>query len=76
MALRVGRSLLAIRLKDSKLSQREFARLLGVTESMVSMYISGERIMSLARARLAAHILNCYIEDLYEWEGLPNGRRW
>lgn len=75
MALRLGRSLLQRRLKESGLTQREFADRLGVWESVVSMWISRERTMSLERAINTAHILGCKVEDLQEIEEVPSKKR-
>jgi transcriptional regulator with XRE-family HTH domain len=62
-------------LKESGLTQREFADRLGVWESVVSMWISRERTMSLEKALNAAHILGCAVEDLHETEVVPLKKR-
>jgi transcriptional regulator with XRE-family HTH domain len=71
MALRIGRSLLRFRIKEAGLTQRDFAKSLGVGESFVSMVISGEREFSHERAVNAAHILGCRVEQLNEWHEVP-----
>lgn len=45
----------------------ELARRMKVYESTVSRWISEERDMSYENAVLAARILKCHAEDLYEW---------
>jgi DNA-binding transcriptional regulator YdaS (Cro superfamily) len=51
-----------------EMSPAELARRLGVNESTVSRWISGERKMSYEHAVEVARILNCHAEDLYEME--------
>jgi DNA-binding transcriptional regulator YiaG len=64
MALRKGRS----RLKELlDMPQADFARHMEVTESTVSHWITGKQKMNLDNAVLAARILHCSVEDLYEW---------
>lgn len=65
MALRIGRSRLTEFL--GTMSQAEFARRLGVSEPYVSQIISGKIKFSLIKAKEAADVLGCSIEDLYEW---------
>lgn len=70
MALRIGRSRLPELLRNKRLSQVEFARKMNVTEAFVSKIISGDSKLSLLKAKRAADILGCIIEDLYTWEYL------
>jgi transcriptional regulator with XRE-family HTH domain len=65
MALRRGRCRLSSLLED--LSPAEFARRMGVSESTVSRWINNQREMRLENAVLAARILNCHAEDMYDW---------
>lgn len=67
MAPELGRCRLPELLEVRGITRAEFARRLGVSEQMVSKYISGEKRLSLYRAKEAASILQCQIEDLYEW---------
>jgi transcriptional regulator with XRE-family HTH domain len=62
-----GESRLPELLKLRHMSQAEFARKLGVTEGFVSQLISGKSKFSLLTAKMAADILKCHVEDLYEW---------
>ncbi|QKS46868.1 helix-turn-helix transcriptional regulator (plasmid) [Paenibacillus cellulosilyticus] len=57
------------------MSQSEFAIRLGVSKSMVSQYMTGEKKFSLLKAKIAADILGIHIEDLYEWVLFKNGKR-
>lgn len=67
MALSFGRSRLPELLAKRKMSQAEFARRLNVSEGFVSQIISGTSKLSLLKAKVAADILKCHIDDLYEW---------
>lgn len=71
MPLRFGRSRLPELLKRKSMTQAEFARRMGKTESYVSQIIRGDTRFSLLSARKASQILDCHIDDLYEW--IPNG---
>ncbi|TRY23698.1 helix-turn-helix transcriptional regulator [Brevibacillus sp. LEMMJ03] len=73
MALLRGRCRLPDLLGD--MSQAEFARRMGVAESTVSRWIKGERDMTFENAVLAARILGCHAEDLYEWIIAAKGKR-
>lgn len=66
MALQIGRSRLPILLKAKRLSQAEFARLLGISEAFVSQVIKGVRYFSYPMAAHAALILGCTMEELHE----------
>ena len=68
MVLRFGRSRLPELLQLRRMSQAEFARKLGVAEAYVSQIISGKIRFGLLKAKRAAVILKCTIDDLYEWE--------
>jgi transcriptional regulator with XRE-family HTH domain len=63
----IGRSRLPELFLLRSINQAEFARRLGVSESFISKVISGIKVFSLERAKKAADILNCSIEDLHEW---------
>lgn len=73
MALQYGRSRLPELLKEKGMSQAEFARRMNKTAAYVSQIISGNSNFSLMSAKKAALILDCTIDDLYEWES--NGHR-
>lgn len=67
MATRPGRSRLPLLLAKRDLTQNELASRLDVTPSYISQIISGGKMFSYIRARMAAKILHCSMEDLYEW---------
>ncbi|WP_432644063.1 helix-turn-helix transcriptional regulator [Paenibacillus pabuli] len=67
MALRLGRSRLPELLRRNKLSQSSFAERLGTSEAFISQIISGKKHFSYIMALKASLILNCHMEELYEW---------
>jgi transcriptional regulator with XRE-family HTH domain len=62
-----GRSRLPELLEARHMTQAEFARKLGVSDSFVSKVISGVSRFSVLSAIEATEILHCDIHDLYEW---------
>lgn len=69
MALRIGRCLLPQLIQRTGLTQAEFARRVGMSESTISHYANNRRIMSLENAKTIAATLGIHIDDLYEWHG-------
>lgn len=67
-ALHYGRSRLPELLKSRGITKTEFARRMGFSPPMVSHVINGDTRFSLLQAKRASDILNCNIEDLYEWK--------
>jgi transcriptional regulator with XRE-family HTH domain len=67
-ALRIGRCLLSDLLNEARLSQVEFALMVGMSESTISHYVTKRRIMSLENAKIIAEALSVPIDDLYEWQ--------
>ncbi|GAA0434682.1 hypothetical protein GCM10008934_25180 [Virgibacillus salarius] len=67
MAYKVGRCLLRDHLEKSKMTQQELANRLNVTFQQVNKYVLDRQKMSLQVAKNIASILNCHIDDLYEW---------
>ncbi|WP_436241486.1 helix-turn-helix transcriptional regulator [Paenibacillus sp. LjRoot56] len=57
------------------MSQAEFARRIDVSEPYVSQIIKGKTTFSLLKAKHAADVLNCNIEDLYVWIPEIKGKR-
>ncbi|WP_050900604.1 helix-turn-helix domain-containing protein [Paenibacillus elgii] len=49
------------------MSPAEFARRMKVERSTVSRWISLDRAMTYENAVMAARILGCHAEDMYEW---------
>lgn len=68
MPFQIGRSRLPELLAEKRMSQADFARRLNVTEGFISKIISLESKFSIVKAKEAAFILGCYIDELYEWE--------
>lgn len=73
MALQFGRSRLPELL--GKMSQAQFAKRIEVSEAYVSQIIKGKTTFSLLKAKHASDVLNCTIEDLYEWIPETKGKR-
>jgi transcriptional regulator with XRE-family HTH domain len=67
MATHFGKSRLPELLAARHMSQAEFARKIEISEPFVSQIISGTARLSLLKARRAAKVLKCNIDDLYEW---------
>lgn len=67
MAPQFGRSRLPELLAQARLKQTDFAKRMKLSDTMVSRIISGEKRLSLLRAKQASDILDCQIDDLYEW---------
>lgn len=65
----VGKCLLPDILLQSHLTQQDLADKLGVTRQQINTYTStvNRRVMTLSIAKNIAHVLNCSIDDLYEW---------
>lgn len=53
-------------LKEKKISQKMFARQIGVSESIISKYIAGERMPLLKTVILMANVLNVSVQYLIE----------
>jgi transcriptional regulator with XRE-family HTH domain len=73
--LRSGRCLLRFRLKEAGITQKSLADRLLMPISQVSDYVNNRRDMTLNTAANNAYVLNCAIEDLYEWEEIPPSER-
>lgn len=71
----VGRCLLADRLKKADLTQAELAELTNIPKSTISEYVNEIHVMSLAKAKTIAHVLNCNIDDLYIWKKSIRGTK-
>lgn len=73
MEIRIGRSRLPELLRKRRMSQTELARRIGVSDSYISQIINGTSKFSLIKAKMAADVLDCYIDDLYEWIIISKG---
>ncbi|MEN2765727.1 helix-turn-helix transcriptional regulator [Ornithinibacillus xuwenensis] len=67
LAYKVGRCLLRYRLQQAGMSQQELSEKLGVTKQQINSYVLNKRMMSLRIAKNISSIINCNIEELYEW---------
>lgn len=67
MAYKVGRCLLSDILKKSGMTQQELADKIGVTKQQINKYVTNRQVMSIQTAKNIAFVLNCRIDDLYEW---------
>lgn len=72
MTYQVGRCLLRYRLYDADMNQQELAERLNIKAQQINKYVLNKRIMSLPVAKNIASVLNCRIEDLYEWIEVGN----
>jgi DNA-binding XRE family transcriptional regulator len=58
------------------MTQAQYAKHIGVSEGFVSKIISGDKKLSLVKAKITANLFNCYIDDLYTWEEIDTkGKR-
>ncbi|QHZ58640.1 helix-turn-helix transcriptional regulator [Brevibacillus sp. NSP2.1] len=67
MSFKVGRCLLADRLREAKMTQQELCEKLDMPPSQVSDWANDVKKMSLGNAKTVAHALRIHIDDLYEW---------
>lgn len=70
----IGKSLLADRLKKADLTQVELSELTGIPKSQISEYVNNKHTMSLVTAYNISRVLNCRIEDLYNWKSVRGSR--
>jgi putative transcriptional regulator len=64
----VGKCLLLKYLNRKHMTQTDLAEATGISKTQINGYISKTRLMSLANAKLIAHVMKCHIDDLYEWK--------
>ncbi|PID15563.1 transcriptional regulator [Sporosarcina sp. P34] len=72
MAYKVGRCLLREILESKGMNQNDLAIKLSVTKQQVNKYVTNKQGMSLEVAKNIAVILDCQIEDLYQWNEVSN----
>lgn len=72
LAYKVGRCLLQDILNSKGMGQSELAIKLNVKPPQINKYVKGKQKMSIAVAYNIAQILNCQIEELYEWIEVGN----
>jgi transcriptional regulator with XRE-family HTH domain len=68
LAYKVGRCLLGDRLKAIDMTQLELADHLGIKAQQINKYVLNKQKMSYQVAKNISAILNCHMEDLYEWD--------
>lgn len=71
---KVGKCLLSDRLKRADLTQAQLAELTDIPKSQISEYVNRKHVMSLETAINIARVLNCNIEELYQWESVSDAR--
>lgn len=67
MKAKTGRCLLPELLTERQLTVTAFADQLQAKPALLHDYIEGRRVMPLRNAKAIAQVLDCRIEDLYEW---------
>lgn len=69
VSLVLGESQLPQLLKKANMTQSDFAKQMGVSREFIRKIIHKEddKVFSLTRALQAAYILDCGVEDLYEY---------
>lgn len=67
MTYQVGRCHLRELLLKNDMTQVELAEKLNVMPQQIQHYIQDNRVMSLKVAKNISTILNCTMDDLYEW---------
>jgi putative transcriptional regulator len=67
-SLRRGKCLLRQLLRERRMTQVELINKTGISKSKISSYVNNKIMMSLDTAKTIAYALDCYIDDLYEWE--------
>ncbi|TCJ00435.1 helix-turn-helix domain-containing protein [Cytobacillus praedii] len=63
-----GKCLLRHLLFDKKISQFELSIRTGIDSSLISKYVNNKKEMTLLTAYKIAKVLNCKIEELYDWQ--------
>lgn len=66
--IKFGKCLLLELLQKKGMTQSELSIKTGITESQISLYISGKRKMSYLSAVKISCVLKCHAEDLYVWK--------
>lgn len=70
-----GRCLLSDRLLKRNMTQQQLADRLHVTKQQIHSYTTNKRKMDLVTAKNISELLDCTIEDLYEWVRVDPGRK-
>jgi transcriptional regulator with XRE-family HTH domain len=64
----------ASRLEDKRLSQRQFAKQIGLDPSAVTLLFQGKRAMKMSEAAKIANLLGVPVSDVLQNAGLPTGQ--
>ncbi|TQR29424.1 helix-turn-helix transcriptional regulator [Brevibacillus brevis] len=75
MDVKIGRCRLRSLLRARKITQIRFAEIVGMSKQQINDYVKNRVIMSIETAMRFAIILECRIEDLYEWVEVYGPRR-
>lgn len=65
------RCLLRDRRRDRRISQRDLENVSGISRSRISKYESGEIAMTVETAVRFAIILNCTLDELFDYKRRP-----
>jgi transcriptional regulator with XRE-family HTH domain len=68
MRYKVGRCRLRELRNRRGWTQDELSRRSGVYSKLISAYETNDRVMMLGNAKSLANALECFIDDLYDWE--------
>jgi transcriptional regulator with XRE-family HTH domain len=71
MEYKPGRCLLKYRLKQIGKNQQWLAEKINMSKAQISNYANNVTPMGLGTAKTIAVILDCSIEDLYQWKITP-----
>ncbi|MFS0657466.1 helix-turn-helix transcriptional regulator [Niallia alba] len=64
----IGKCLLQNLLDKSKMTKTQLSDKTDIKLNQISRYLTNESHMSLSTARKISKVLNCKIDDLYEWK--------
>jgi transcriptional regulator with XRE-family HTH domain len=64
---RYGKSRLLEHLNRIDMNQAEYARRMKFSRTFVSKLASGEKTLSMLKARASARLFGCHMDDLYTW---------
>jgi len=64
----VGKCLLSDRLRRKDWTQQQLAEKINVSKSTISDYVNDKRVMRVDIAKNISEVLDCDINDLYEWK--------
>ena len=67
MTIEVGRCLIPDLLSQKGWTQRDLSHKTGMSEGLISDYVTKRTIMGVKNAKSIAVALGCNIDDLYEW---------